>query len=320
MLFLSRQDLIELTSTPALIAAVEQGLRDFAAGQVVVPVRQHLDLGESTLLTMPVASRSGFGAKIVSVVPANANRALPVINGIMTLSDAQTGMPVAVLDAAVLTARRTGAVGAVALKCITPEDVESLGVVGSGVQGVWQTIFACQVRRFRKVHFLARSDEKARQYVEQVSSSVPSVSLHRCRDAQELLARAQVVITATTAHSPVLPDDPALLSGKHYLSVGSFKPSMQELPDAVYRLARQVVVDSHAARTEVGDVIAPLAKGCLTPDDVIHLADVVAGKRTVHGAATTVCKSVGMALYDLYVAQAFLAEARRRKRGAVFEW
>ena len=87
-------------------------------------------------------------------------------------------------------------------------------------------------------------------------------------DVGELLARTDVVIAATTSAEPVLPDDPALLAGKHFISVGSYRPAMQELPDAVYRLAGHLVLDSDFARHEVGDAINPVEKGILAPTEV----------------------------------------------------
>ena len=78
-----------------------------------------------------------LGTKLVSVVPGNTARALPVTNGLMILNEGDTGLPLAVMNAAALTAVRTGAVGAVGLRYMTPEDVsrsESLDV-GCRVRG-----------------------------------------------------------------------------------------------------------------------------------------------------------------------------------------
>jgi ornithine cyclodeaminase len=94
---------------------------------------------------------------------------------------------------------------------------------------------------------------------------------------------------------------------------------MQELPNAVYELAQCAVVDSDAARHEAGDLINPLAAGVLSADNIYHLAELVTGARRVDVRRTTVFKSVGMALYDLYAASAFVAEAERVGRGTVLE-
>ena len=315
MRYLSGKDLDDLVSPMTLIAALEQALRDFAENKTIVPVRQHVDFGDNTLLTMPAIGEGAFGTKIVSVIPSNAKRGLPVTGGLMLLSDRVTGLPLAVLDAAMLTAQRTGAVGALGLKYTTPLDIERIGVIGTGVQGTWQAIFACAVRKIQTVYFIARSEEKAQRFVDAVSRHVPSVRFSRCGDVYELLTQSQAVIAATTSRDPVLPAERELLEDKHFVSVGSFKPSMQELPLSVYPLAQQVVVDSDAARSEVGDLIEPLSRGLLRDEHIIHIADLVAGRRSVDIEHTTVFKSVGMALYDLYAARAFLAEAQQLDRG-----
>jgi ornithine cyclodeaminase len=315
MRYLSGTDLIGLIPPATLVGAIETGLRDFAARKAIVPVRAHVDFGDNTLLTMPVIGEGAFGTKIVSVIPSNAQRKLPVVNGLMVLNDGATGLPLAILDAAALTAQRTGAVGAVGLKYTTPPDTNRIGIIGTGVQGTWQAIFACAVRKVHTLYFLARSEEKARHFIDDVSRHVPSVRLEACADVRELLGKTQAVIAATTSREPVLPAQRELLENKHFVSVGSFKPSMVELPQLVYELARDVVVDSDAARTEVGDIAGPLSRGVLREENIIHLADLVAGKRSVDASRTTVLKSVGMALYDLYAARAFLAEAERLGRG-----
>jgi ornithine cyclodeaminase len=118
-----------------------------------------------------------------------------------------------------------------------------------------------------------------------------------------------VVITATTSSERVLPDEPSLIKGRHFISIGSYKPTMQELPDCVYRLAGRLVIDSEFAREEVGDVINPVRKGILKEADVFSIGKLITGQRSVDLCRTTAYKSVGMALYDLYVAQAFYEAA-----------
>lgn len=315
MRYLSAQDIDDLVAPAGLVNAIEQALCDFARGKATVPARQHIECGDKTVLSMPAIGATTFGVKLVSVVPGNAKRGLPVTNGVMMLSEGECGRPLAVLNAAALTARRTGAVGALALTWIAPADVDRVGIVGTGVQGTWQAIFACAVRPIRTVCFVARSDESAQRFVKTVAPRLPAVKLVRCKDAAELVAACPVVIAATTSTDPVLPSEPALLDGKHFISVGSFRPAMQELPNAVYELAQCVVVDSDQALHEVGDLINPLAAGVLREEHVYHLAQLVTGARSVDVRRTTVFKSVGMALYDLYAASALVAEAERIGRG-----
>lgn len=214
------------------------------------------------------------------------------------------------INAAALTAQRTGAVGALGVKYMTPPAASSLGTIGCGMQGAWQAIFACSLRRIREIFCNDRSAVSIEKFSETVQRHAPSVRITPCVDTRELLNRTSLIIAATTSTNPVLPNHPALLEGKHFISVGSFKPSMQELPDAVYRLAGSLALDAEHARHEVGDVINALRNGHLKETDIYSIAECIAGRRTIDTSETTVYKTVGMAAYDLFAAQAFYEAAK----------
>jgi ornithine cyclodeaminase/alanine dehydrogenase-like protein (mu-crystallin family) len=315
MLVLNQNDLIGLLPPSALIEAVEAALRADSAGGVVAPARLHLHWDDHTLLAMPAANKTAAAVKVVSVVPGNAARNLPVTTGAMILNDGTTGVPLALLNAAALTAQRTGAVGAVGVKYLTPSDTRSAGIVGCGVQATWQAIFACAVRPISHLFVYSRSMSGFERFSLMVSKHVPNVRIVACRDVRELLERVTLVITATTSAEPVLPDEPELLERKHFISVGSFRPTMQELPNSVYRLAGQLAVDSEHALHEVGDVINPLQAGLLREENVFSIGECVMGKRAVDVDRNTAYKSVGAAMYDLFVAEAFYRAAKSRGVG-----
>jgi ornithine cyclodeaminase/alanine dehydrogenase-like protein (mu-crystallin family) len=281
----------------------------------VVPQRLHLTWNDNTLLAMPAATAGVLGTKLISVVPDNASRGLPTTNGLMILNDAQTGLPLAVLNAATLTAQRTGAVGALGTKYMTPADLDSVGIIGVGAQGTWQAIFTCVVRSIRHIFYVSHSPATAERFRMEVNRHVPAVKLTHCLDTRELLARTNLIITATSSANPVVPCEPALLEGKHFISIGSFRPAMQELPDSVYRLAGELAVDSESARHEVGDVVGPIERGILEATNIYFIGQLITGRRSVDVRHTTAYKCVGMALYDLAAAKLAYDSAARRGIG-----
>jgi ornithine cyclodeaminase/alanine dehydrogenase-like protein (mu-crystallin family) len=312
---LSAADVEGLCLPPAIIGAVEAAARCLEAGSASVPSRLHLDWGSNTLLVMPAVAEDTFGTKLVSVVPGNAARGLAVINGLMVLNEGDTGVLLALFNAAALTATRTGAVGALGLKYLTPAETTSVGIVGCGVQGTWQAIFACAARPVQEIFCWSRNPASIERFAAIVQRHSPGIPIMPCAHARELLDRTDVVITATRSAEPVLPDDPALLEGKHFVSIGSFKPNMRELPDAVFRLAGHLVLDSEFARHEVGDAIRPVEQGILTERDLFPIGKLVTGERAVDPTRTTAYKSTGMALFDLFVARALYEAADRHGVG-----
>ena len=316
MIALSAADVLSLLEPAETVALVESAARA-AEGQAecVVPARTHLRFPQGTLLTMPAIAAGAMAVKLVSVVPGNAGRDLPVTNGVLLLADADTGLPLAIMDAAALTAMRTGAVGALGLRYITPPAVASIGIVGAGVQGAWQAITACAVRPIREVFAVRRSVAGFERFIATLAAHAPGVAVTACASAAEVLGRTRVIVTATTSATPVLPDEPALLEGRHFIAIGSYERHMRELPDTVPRLAGHLVLDSEFARHEVGEAVRSVELGILADVDVFTIGELAAGRRGIDVTRTTVYKSAGMALYDLYVARALYEAARRRGIG-----
>jgi len=320
MLILSNDDIANLLSLHQIIDAVEGAMIAYEKGLASVQQRMHIDNGDNTFLCMPSFEQKYFGTKLVSVVPENKNRSLPVTNGAMLLNDTTTGAPLALLNASKLTALRTGALGAIGVKYMTPASETTFGLIGCGVQGLHQAIFICAVRPIAKVYFLNRSKEKSDSLIAFLKFHHPSVYVEPCATPEELLKKTNTVVAATTSAIPVLPDNPNLLKGKHLISIGSYKPTMQELPDSIYQLAGKLAIDSEFARREVGDIINPVEKGILKEENVFTIGKIAMGERKINVTETTVYKSAGMALFDLFVAKAMVEQAIKEKKGIHVLW
>ncbi|HSL93016.1 MAG TPA: ornithine cyclodeaminase family protein, partial [Bacillota bacterium] len=122
---------------------------------------------------------------------------------------------------------------------------------------------------------------------------------------------------ATPSTVPVLPDDEALLRGKHFVAIGSYKYEMRELPQALFRVLDRVYVDTELALEESGDLIVPMENGWLRRDDIIPFGKMIDELRTASRShvATTLFKSVGMGLFDLLVAEEIYNAARKKGVG-----
>jgi ornithine cyclodeaminase/alanine dehydrogenase-like protein (mu-crystallin family) len=60
---------------------------------------------------------------------------LPYITGLLILNDAETGVPLSVMDCVWITAKRTGAATAIAAKYLARPESQTVGILGCGVQG-----------------------------------------------------------------------------------------------------------------------------------------------------------------------------------------
>ena len=240
----------------------------------------------------------------------------------MILNDHDSGKPLCVMSGKTLTALRTGAVGGTAVRHTTPEDLSTLGVVGAGAQGFYQIRYAVHVRNIKHVYLYDAYVRSLDQYIRNLTAILPpGVNVEACAGVKELLKGSELVVTTTTASDPVLPDDPDLLKGKHFIGIGSYKPTMREFPDALCSLVETVYVDTKFAKEESGDLSQPLASGALTDDRVtsfgsylLSCADKDRVKRN-----TTFFKSVGIAIFDVIVADIIYQRAKKQGLGLEVE-
>lgn len=310
VLYLNQRDIQSLVHVMDLLEVVENAMIQYEAGTFVMPDRIHVHHGVDTYLYMPCFTDSSKGTKILTLYPGNAQKGTAVIQGMMLLNDSETGAVKALLDGAALTAYRTGAVGGVGIKYTTPKDATKLGIVGTGVQAFYQCLNAVQIRPIETILLFNRNKEKAEIFSRQLQSVLPEIEIIVCEEVSAVVNGAEIIITTTTALEPVLPDDEALLKGKHFIGIGSYKPTMREYPNSLYQLLDQVYCDVDFAKVESGDLRVPLEKGLIQEAQIKTLGKTIqGGKINVH--ETTLYKSVGMALFDLCVAEHLYQKALR---------
>jgi ornithine cyclodeaminase/alanine dehydrogenase-like protein (mu-crystallin family) len=139
MLVLGESEVSDVLAPSEVIVAVERALRDLESRSVRALPRDHLGWDGNSMLTMPALGAVNVGVKVISVMPGNASRGLPVTSGLMILNERNTGVGRALISAGGLTAQRTAAVAAVGVKHTTPATLRSVGI---GVQGAWQAVYA----------------------------------------------------------------------------------------------------------------------------------------------------------------------------------
>jgi len=314
-LFLNANAVAEALPWPALIDALQQA---FAASDAHVPERLHCSLGTAAdapvLLVMPALSPSlGVGTKVISVVPGNAARGLPSIQGLYLLMDAVTGTPLAVIDGAELTARRTAAASALASRHLSRPDSRCLAMVGTGRLAQLLPLAHACTRPIDRVMVWGRSPDKARATAAALQAQGLNAEAAPSLDAA--LAQADIVSCATLSRAPLLRGD-ALRPGTHVDLVGAFTPHMCEADERVFAHAAAVWGDTRAGVLHgAGDLLQAIAAGAFAPERLAgDLADLCrAAVPPARGEGDiTVFKSVGTALEDLVAARLCVDQQRAR--------
>lgn len=308
MLVISADEQRSLVDMSEIIEYAAIALKEFSAERTITPIRSALPFAnaQNTALIMPsVAEELGaLGLKVVTVAPNNKKIGKKTINGIVMLSDFQTGEPLALLEGSYLTMIRTGALSGVATKHLARQDSKNLCIIGTGEQakGIAEAVLA--VRDIEKLILYNRTEQKAAEFAVYIQEKFRKPT-YIYSDSNEAVREADIIVTTTNSHAPVFSD--TLKPGVHVNAVGSFRPEMQELPSHVISSANKVVVESkEAALEETGDLQIPIQEGIFKESDIhAELGQIISGERT--GRETdqeiTVFKSVGLAVVDIVVAK-----------------
>jgi alanine dehydrogenase len=322
-LLLSRREVAGLLDLDELITAVEQALSAHALGRTLPPgVLSAAAPGGAFHVKCAglLAGRAYFAAKVNGNFDANPQRrGLPRIQGLILLADAESGVPLAVMDATEITAARTAAATAVAAKHLARPEATVVTVCGCGVQGRAQLRAVCRVRPIaRALAFDLDAGAAARLAVE--LSAELGIEVEVARDPRSACRRSDVCVTCTPSRRPLLGLGD-LAPGAFVAAVGADSPDKQELePELV--AASKIVVDHLEQCATIGELHHALDRGLLSRSQVhAELHQVVAGQRPGRASPQEVIvfDSTGVALEDVAAAALVFERAQAQGVGSPIE-
>jgi len=214
--------------------------------------------GKDTMLDR-AAWIDGLGAlvKIGTIVPGNAARGKPTINGIVNLFDDETGELKALLDFHLVTKWKTAGDSLLSASRLARKDSRNILLVGAG------TVARSMVEAYGSIWPDARFSVWSR-----TRATAEKMGLPVADDLETAVKGADIICTATMSNTPVIKGD-WLQPGQHLDLIGAYKPDMREVDDTAMARAR-VFVDSRATTIHhIGDLIDPIASGAISEADVI---------------------------------------------------
>ena len=308
-LILTAVDVRSILTMELAVPAVEIAFAAHGRGEALMPPKVYLPLPryDGDFRAMPAFLDGAAGVKWVNAHPRNPERyQLPTVRGVYILSDPATASPLAVMDATLLTAYRTGAAGAVASKYLAKKSPRTLGLVGAGVQA--RVLIDAHRVVFGELEILAAdvSPEAAQRLAQEKGGRAVSV---------EEAAAADIVCTSTPSSVPVV-RRAWVKDGAHISAMGADGPGKQELEASILVDAR-VLIDDWEQATHSGEVNVPLHDGSYARERIAGtLGEVVAGKLAGRGdARITVFDSTGLAVQDVALAKVLYEAARARGIG-----
>lgn len=252
-----------------------------------------------------------YGAKILSLHPANPAAGRPTIQGFVALFDHETGQPLALVDGAEITALRTAAASGLATRLLSRADSSTLGLLGYGVQASAHLEAICTVRDIKEVRVWGRSSERARAFAERQSARLrPKI----VAVAEPWAAAACDIVCAVTASAEPVIRGEWIRPGTHVNLVGAHSPKTRESDTALIKRGRVYVDALVSAFSEAGDILIPIEEGAIAPSHVVgEIGAVLLGRLVGRATAEqiTVYKSLGVVAQDLVAAHAVYLRSKQ---------
>jgi len=302
---LDHDGVMAAVSTTEAIERVRDAFVSFARGEWQMPPKVYLPCPPNgDFRAMPVRGEGVAMLKWITSFPVNPRRGLPTVTGIVLVSDAGSGEPLAMLDARAVTALRTGAAAAVATQELASEDAGTVGLVGCGLHGMWVGRCLADAEYGPGVCFDPDPD---------AAGGAAAELGWEVGDLDEALA-CDVVCTVTPGAENVI-EAGSLRAGQHVNLLGADGPGKAEMSvAAVERVLAEgrVFCDEWEQASHGGELTGAVAAGVLGRDDVTDLGAVCAGLAEGRRSAEeiTILDSTGLAIQDLAIALGALEALR----------
>ena len=299
----------------SLIEALRRAFRMGASARPYqAPLRnrfyiENVHADPTILLSMPSWQVDGdLGIKMVTVNTGNPAKGLPMVQGVYLFLDAGTGKVRGILEAEMITVKRTAAASALASSYLSRSDASRLLIVGAGALARHFIDAHRAVRPISDVLVWNRTPKRAEELVanyrlQEDASALNSIGV--TDDLEAAVSGADIVTCITASSEPVIFGD-WVREGTHVDLVGAFSPDSRESDDTLVQKARIFVDTRTGALAEAGDLIIPMNNGLITEDDVAaDLFDLTQGERDGRRFydQITLFKNCGSAIEDLVAAR-----------------
>lgn len=311
-LYLSRKDIEQLDiSMLEIIQALEKMFVEKGSGRTEMPPKPGIHPQKDAFIhAMPafIQSMGAVGMKWVSGFPENQRRGLPYISGLLILNDPETGIPISVMDATWITAKRTGAATALAAKYLARKNCSTVGIIACGVQGRSNLEALAALFRVRKVRAFDIHPEVSREFADEMGNKL-GLNIEPVARPQEAVVGLDIVVTS----GPILKDpQPVVEAG--WLAEGVFASPVDF---DCYWKAEALKQADKLATDDMAQMEYYRRDGYFrsTPTPYADLGEIIAGKKP--GRQTdrerTISINLGLALEDM--ASAILIYKKALARG-----
>ena len=322
-LILTRRDVAALLSIEECTDAVEHVFSLYGEGKTQAPgvlgVHAH-DGGFHIKAGVLQLNRSYFAAKINANFPQNPKRlGLPTIQGVIVLSDAGNGYPLAVMDSTEITGQRTAAATAVAAKYLARPESKTLTICGCGIQGRVSLRALTGLFPLEQVFAYDIDSTRSEKFANDLSAEL-AIAIKPVTQLEGAALQSDICVTCTPSRQFFLKPE-HIAPGTFIAAVGADNEDKQELDPTLLGRSK-VVADLVEQCATIGELHHALDQKVMNKDQVhAELGEVVAATKPgrTSNDEVIVFDSTGMALQDVVTSALVYEKAKQQGAGTTIE-
>jgi len=318
------EEISRLLTMDACIDLMHTTMIAVSEGRVSIPARTVMKVsGDGMLGNMPgyLAEPDCFGVKLLSLFPGNTAAGYSSHLGLVLLFEPKHGLPVAMMDAAEITAIRTAAVSGLATRLLAREDAGDLAILGAGEQARSHLAAMLAVRPIRRVRVWSRTLESAKTFAANAGKHF-GLDIEPLEGVRETVEGADLICTVTMAKTPILKGE-WVAPGAHLNVAGASRPNAVEIDTALVTRSRYFCDFRQSVFDEAAEYLDAIKSGAITPEHILgEIGEVANGSRPGRTAPDdiTLFRSLGVAPEDLATAHYLLEQARAKGVGQTVEF
>jgi ornithine cyclodeaminase/alanine dehydrogenase-like protein (mu-crystallin family) len=324
MLILNSEQVRTLLPMAKCIDLMETAMLETSKRNVTLPIRWGLQIPTGGMMGMMpgyLGNPACFGLKLVNIFPQNEGTEYSSHIGCMMLFEPEHGVPLAMLDAAEVTAIRTAAASALATKYLAKQDASVLAIIGSGEEALTHLRALPHVRDFKEIRIWGRTPDNAAKLASTVAKEM-TVQISVRNTIEEAISGADVVCTVTSASTPILAGR-FLEPGMHLNVVGSSIKEKSEIDREAVLRSKYYVDYRPMTLSQAGEFLEALESGSCDESHIVgEIGEVINGQVNARNndQEITLYRSLGVASQDLIVAHYLYEQAKVQQAGVMVDF
>ena len=299
------EKIIAAASPESLIQNIEQAFEFYSSGKAVVPPVGTLSFdvppGDVHIKYGYVKGEKHYVIKIASGFYDNAKFGLPEGNGLNLVFNQKSGVLATILmDEAHLTDVRTAVAGAVCVKHLMPGNVNTIGIVGTGVQARLQLRFIKDVIDCRKVIVWGRSQDKLDVYKNEMEKE--GFEVESTMDSRKISENCNLIVTTTASTEPIIRKE-GLKSGTLIIAMGADTIGKQEIENEILTAASLIVLDSRSQCQDHGEIHKAHQAGLLENKKMMEIGEFISKGEPIGFENLVVADLTGIATQDIQISE-----------------